>query len=59
MQDAFLEKGFGFGGTFYKILPTLRIDYCFADKRLQVVQCKVETQKLSDHYPVITDFQWR
>ncbi|MGI8951181.1 MAG: endonuclease/exonuclease/phosphatase family protein [Chitinophagaceae bacterium] len=59
LQDAFLEKGFGLGTTFYKIIPTLRIDVCFADKKLKVLQCKVEEKKLSDHYPVITDLQWK
>lgn len=59
LQDAFLEKGAGIGATFYKILPTLRIDYCFADKRFKVMQCKVIQQKLSDHYPVITDLTWK
>ncbi len=59
LQDAFLIKGSGIGATFYKILPTLRIDVCFVDKKFQVVQCKAEQKKLSDHYPVITDIQWK
>jgi endonuclease/exonuclease/phosphatase family metal-dependent hydrolase len=58
-NDAFLERGFGIGATFYKILPTLRIDFCFADKRLKVVNCAVIKKKLSDHYPVITDLRWK
>lgn len=58
-NDAFIETGFGIGATFYKILPTLRIDYCFADKRLKVINCTVIKKKLSDHYPVITDLQWK
>ncbi|MBS1746913.1 MAG: endonuclease/exonuclease/phosphatase family protein [Bacteroidetes bacterium] len=58
-NDAFIETGLGIGATFYKILPTLRIDYCFADKRLKVVNCTVIKKKLSDHYPVITDLQWK
>ena len=59
LQDAFLEKGAGIGATFYKILPMLRIDYCLADKRLKIISCTVIDQKLSDHYPVITDMQWK
>lgn len=59
MQDAFLEKGAGIGGTFYKILPTLRIDYCFADSSFKIDQCYVLKRKLSDHYPVITDLSWK
>lgn len=59
MQDAFLEKGSGMGATFYKILPTLRIDVCFADKAFKIDQCAVIKRKLSDHYPVITDISWK
>lgn len=55
LQDAFIVKGSGVGATFYKILPTLRIDVCFADTSLNVKQCTVIDRKLSDHYPVVTD----
>jgi endonuclease/exonuclease/phosphatase family metal-dependent hydrolase len=58
-QDAFLEGGSGIGATFYKIAPMLRIDYCFADNRFKVTNCYVINKKLSDHYPVITDLQWK
>lgn len=54
MQDAFLKKGFGLGQTYDALSPTLRIDVCFADKRLLVQHCKVERVHLSDHFPVIT-----
>jgi endonuclease/exonuclease/phosphatase family metal-dependent hydrolase len=57
LQDAFLQKGSGIGNTFYKIGPTLRIDVCLPDTALQVLQCKREARKLSDHYPVIADLQ--
>ncbi|CAN5542190.1 endonuclease/exonuclease/phosphatase family protein [soil metagenome] len=59
LQDAFLEKGSGIGNTFYKIGPTLRIDVCLPDTAMQVLQCKREAKKLSDHYPVIADLQWK
>ena len=59
MQDAFLEKGFGIGTTFYKLLPWLRIDVQFADRKLEVRQCMVVKQKLSDHYPVVADYVWK
>ncbi|HEX5153445.1 MAG TPA: endonuclease/exonuclease/phosphatase family protein [Parafilimonas sp.] len=58
-NDAFLEEGSGIGATFYKILPLLRIDYCLVDKRLEVTNCTVIKQKLSDHYPVIADVKWK
>jgi endonuclease/exonuclease/phosphatase family metal-dependent hydrolase len=59
LQDAFLEKGSGIGATFYKIIPTLRIDYCFVDNQMHVLQSKVEEKKISDHYPVIADIRWK
>ncbi len=59
LQDAFLQKGFGIGSTFYKIAPTLRIDVCLADKAFSVLQSQVIERKLSDHYPVITDIAWK
>jgi len=59
LQDAFLAKGSGIGNTFYKIGPTLRIDVCLADTSMQVLQCKREKKKLSDHYPVIADMEWK
>ena len=58
-QDAFLEKGSGFGATFYKILPTLRIDVCFADASFRINQCTVVKRQLSDHYPLVTDISWK
>ncbi len=58
-QDAFLTKGSGIGATFYKILPTLRIDVFLADKAFNINQCTVIRQKLSDHYPIITDISWK
>ena len=58
-QDAFLKKGNGIGATFYHILPTLRIDVCFADTAFEVLQCEVAEKKLSDHYAVVTDVRWK
>jgi endonuclease/exonuclease/phosphatase family metal-dependent hydrolase len=59
LQDAFVKEGSGIGNTFYKLGPTLRIDVCLADTALQVLQCKREKKRLSDHYPVITDVKWK
>jgi endonuclease/exonuclease/phosphatase family metal-dependent hydrolase len=59
LQDAHLKKGSCIGAAFYNLLPTLRIDVCFADERLKILQCTVEKKKHSDHYPVITDLSYR
>lgn len=61
-KDAFLEKGFGIGKTFIggrskfiSSLPTLRIDYIFADKSFEVNQFKIIETPLSDHLGIISD----
>ncbi|RFM30224.1 endonuclease/exonuclease/phosphatase family protein [Deminuibacter soli] len=60
MQDAYIRRGFGFGQTYDALSPTLRIDVCLVDKRLEVTNCFVEKlHGLSDHFPVITDVQWK
>jgi endonuclease/exonuclease/phosphatase family metal-dependent hydrolase len=56
LQDAFLQKGSGFGRTFRLISPTLRIDYILADKKFEVLQYNTFTVPYSDHYPVVADF---
>jgi endonuclease/exonuclease/phosphatase family metal-dependent hydrolase len=62
-NDVFLEKGFGIGATFtsaassiLRILPTLRIDYIFADTSLNVNQYLKCGKKISDHAFLISDF---
>jgi len=59
LQDAFLAKGSGIGTTFYKILPTLRIDVFLADPAFKINQCTVVQRQLSDHYPIVTDISWK
>ena len=61
-KDAFLEKGFGIGKTFtggrskfISSLPTLRIDYIFADQSFDVQQFKIMDERLSDHLGIISD----
>lgn len=58
LNDAFLERGTGFGRTYNRILPTLRIDYIFYDpKVLKCIGCKARYTSLSDHNPVIANFE--
>jgi endonuclease/exonuclease/phosphatase family metal-dependent hydrolase len=56
-KDAFLEKGFGIGRTYMSLLPTLRIDYIFADPRFSVTQMVKLNKPYSDHLPVIADLR--
>ena len=63
-NDAFLEKGFGIGKTYTSAtsrflgkLPTLRIDYIFADPVIETTQFTQVNKKLSDHQALIADFK--
>lgn len=55
MQDAFLQKNFGIGRTYYSIASTLRIDYIFADNNFKIKQFKRVTTGYSDHYMIVSD----
>ena len=58
LKDAFTEKGHGIGRTYNQIFPTLRIDYIFYDPSfLKIVGYKSPSTKLSDHNPVIANFE--
>ena len=59
MKNAFAEKGSGIGRTFSGISPTLRIDNIFLSDRFSVGQFTRIDKKLSDHFPVITDVQFK
>ncbi len=59
LQDAFLKKGIGIGGTYDGKSPTIRIDYILPSKQFVVKQYYSPKLKLSDHFPVITDIKWK
>ena len=54
-QDTFVEAGDGFGATYSRLWPMLRIDYILCPKSCTVVSHETPKVKLSDHYPVITE----
>ena len=57
-NDAFLDKGKGFGRSYNRILPTLRIDHFFYDPTaLKLVGFSCPNTTLSDHNPLITNFE--
>jgi endonuclease/exonuclease/phosphatase family metal-dependent hydrolase len=57
LSDAFLAKGWGFGQTFKKIFPTLRIDQVFYDpSMLKAVGYRKYRTPLVDHYPQFANF---
>jgi endonuclease/exonuclease/phosphatase family metal-dependent hydrolase len=64
MKDAFLEKGSGLGKSYFSRqsqslawMPTLRIDYIFADKSFIIDQFTMVTRQLSDHRGLVTDIE--
>ncbi len=59
MKDSFIEKGHGFGSTYYfKFLP-FRIDYIFTDNSIDIVDHQNFYIELSDHYPIMATIQLR
>ncbi|EJL68651.1 endonuclease/exonuclease/phosphatase family protein [Chryseobacterium populi] len=57
LEDAFFKVGRGSGTSFHDYKFPLRIDYIFTSKSIQPINYRVDRSvKLSDHYPVIADF---
>ena len=54
-QDAFLEKGFGFGKTYNSLKNNLRIDYIMPDTNFVVTQFNIVDDNLSDHKMLVSD----
>lgn len=52
LQDAFIESGTGFGGTYNGPLPSYRIDYILHDASLSASRFEVHRVPYSDHFPV-------
>jgi endonuclease/exonuclease/phosphatase family metal-dependent hydrolase len=59
MQNAFAAKGSGIGRTYSGISPTLRIDNIFADEKIAVEQFTRINKKLSDHFPIFADVEFK
>jgi endonuclease/exonuclease/phosphatase family metal-dependent hydrolase len=59
LNDAFLEKGWGFGRTYDSLSPTLRIDVLLTSKSIKTTQYVSPRLHLSDHLPIITDIQFK
>ncbi|MDB5190744.1 MAG: endonuclease/exonuclease/phosphatase [Segetibacter sp.] len=55
MQDAFLKKGSGLGGSMDSMMKTLRIDVLLTDKNFCIERYTQDKLSLSDHYPHYID----
>lgn len=57
--DAFAAAGTGWGDTFQRRLPILRIDNIYATRHLTPIRCHTVTTRHSDHRMVVADFLMR
>lgn len=57
--DAFSEAGVGWGNTFHRRFPVLRIDHIYTTRHLTPVRCRVVETRHSDHRFVVADFLMR
>jgi endonuclease/exonuclease/phosphatase family metal-dependent hydrolase len=55
LNNAFVEKGRGFGTTYNGKFPNFQIDYIAASKDLKIINHRIIQARLSDHFPVRSD----
>ena len=54
--DAFAAAGTGWGDTFQRRFPILRIDHIYATRHFTPIRCRAVTTRHSDHRMVVADF---
>jgi endonuclease/exonuclease/phosphatase family metal-dependent hydrolase len=57
IKNAFVEKGYGLGVTFYGEYPGFQLDYIMASPQFNIINYKIIRERISDHYPVISDLE--
>lgn len=57
LNNAFIQKGTGMGITYYGDFPHLQIDYILAAPQFDILNCRILRERVSDHYPVISDMK--
>jgi endonuclease/exonuclease/phosphatase (EEP) superfamily protein YafD len=55
-DDAFAAAGTGWGNTYQRRLPVLRIDHLYATRHFAPARCRAVTTRHSDHRMVVADF---
>ncbi len=58
-DDAFSKVGRGWGDTFHRRFPILRIDHIYSTRQFQPQSCGVVVTKTTDHRMVIADYLLR
>ena len=56
-KDTFREAGKGFGATYARLWPLLRIDYIMIQDRFRALEHHSPRVEFSDHYPVISTIE--
>ncbi|MBK1882160.1 endonuclease/exonuclease/phosphatase family protein [Luteolibacter pohnpeiensis] len=56
LTDAFTAVGKGWGNTFQRRVPILRIDHLFSTSHFTPVRCRAVTTRHSDHRFVVADY---
>lgn len=59
LNNAFTKKGSGLGKTYNGKFPNFQIDYIATTKDLEIVNYHITEAKLSDHFPVRSDFRFK
>jgi len=59
VKNAFVEKGYGLGVTFYGEYPGFQLDYVMVSPQFNVINYKILRERISDHYPLISDLELR
>jgi endonuclease/exonuclease/phosphatase family metal-dependent hydrolase len=57
--DAFAAAGTGWGNTYQRRFPILRIDHLYSTRHFAPVRCRTATTRFSDHRMVVADYVFR
>jgi len=57
LKNAFIEKGSGFGTSYYSLFPKLHLDYILVSPQFDVLSYQTVNKKLSDHRPIFSDLR--
>ncbi len=56
LNDSFIESGNGIGTTYMGKFPSFRIDFIFHSQELKCIDFDIPNVRLSDHFPVTSEF---
>ncbi len=59
LKDAFREAGNGLGGTYFRTLNLIRIDYILYSKEFRALNYSKVQSKLSDHKPIFSLLEYQ